>query len=123
MSAVIRIAVLALGIGAAGLPAAQAAVPRASGPKVAVLRTSPLLVRGDHFRSGERIRLVLFAERTMSWAVVASPTGVFTSRPRISLDRCQGFSLHAFGSKGSRARVLPVRSTCGGDASRGLPDR
>lgn len=118
----IRIAVLSLTIVAVAFPAAQAAVPRGSGPKLTVLRTAPLFVRGDHFRPGERIRLVLMAERTLSWTVVASPTGAFTSRPRISLDRYQGYSLHGFGSRGSRARVLPSRSTC--DALPGtLPDK
>jgi hypothetical protein len=119
---VIRIAILALGVVAAVLPAARAAAPPASGPKVVVLRTNPLVVRGDKFKSGERVRLVLMTERTVSWPVVANSSGVFTSRPRISLDRCQSFTLHAFGSKGSRARSLPSRSTCG-PSTGSLPDR
>ena len=118
----IRIAILAIGVLTAALSAAHAASPTA-GPKVVVLRTNPLVVRGDHFKSGERVGLVLTAERTVSWRVVASSQGVFTSRPRISLDRCQRYSLHAFGSKGSRARTLPLRSTCGGPSTGNLPDR
>ena len=41
---------------------------------------------------------------------MASPTGAFTVEFRVSLGACSRFTMQAFGSKGSRARIVPRRS-------------
>ena len=70
---------------------------------------APLVVSGQSFRDGERVRVVLFADGKASQVVRASLSGAFVVRFDRTMSRCMRFSLQAFGSQGSRARLMPAR--------------
>jgi hypothetical protein len=74
-----------------------------------VVDRAPLVVRGQSFRDGERVRVVLYAGGKASQVVRASQSGGFVVRFDRSMSRCGSFSLQAFGSKGSRARFMSTR--------------
>jgi len=97
--------ILVLGAFTAGVaPAAQ--------EREATLRLvdrAPLVVSGQSFRDGERVRVVLFAGGKASRLVRASLSGAFVVRFDRTMSRCVRFSLQAFGSQGSRARLIPER--------------
>lgn len=87
---------------------------RTTRPALKLLDTSPVVVRGLHFQSGERIRLTASIEGVKNARVVrASAAGAFTvgfgkgSR----VDRCGGaFVVVAIGARGSKALLkLPSR--------------
>jgi hypothetical protein len=67
---------------------------------------SPLVVRGLHFRAGERVRVtVSFGSQSRSRTVTANGQGSFTSGfGEIGFDRCSGaLSALAVGRLGDRA--------------------
>ena len=73
--------------------------------------TRPFEVRGAGFEPRERVQVLLALNGGQRWRnTVASPTGAFTVEFRVSLGACSRFTMQAFGSKGSRARILPRRS-------------
>ena len=79
-------------------------------PALAVTDTRPFEVRGAGFEPNERVQVLLAVNGGQRWrSTVASPAGVFTVEFRVSIGACSRFTMHAFGSKGSRARVLPLR--------------
>jgi hypothetical protein len=62
-----------------------------------------------HFKAEERVRVRVAAQgRAFSRTATATPAGSFTLRFRLSLGRCERFSVQAFGSEGSRARLQPT---------------
>jgi hypothetical protein len=79
-------------------------------PSLAVTDTRPFEVRGSGFEPGERVQVLLAMNGSQRWQrTVASRAGVFTVTFPVSLGACSRFTMHAFGSKGTRARILPRR--------------
>jgi hypothetical protein len=104
------ILVLAAGVLAAPAGTSQAAVPSA---RLHILQERPAVVRGDRFKGGERITVVLRTTRAWIRTGTADARGVVTVRFTVALPECGRYSLQAFGSKGSRARSIAARHTCG----------
>jgi hypothetical protein len=76
-----------------------------------VLDMQPLVVRGTGFESGERVQLLLASGEGQVWkAKVAGAAGGLTARFGVAIGGCGRFSVFAFGSRGSSARLLPRRS-------------
>jgi hypothetical protein len=97
------------------LAAAAVAAPAAlgaSGAALHVLREHPAVVRGERFKDGERVTVVLFTTHRSVRTATANDQGILTVRFSVSLPDCGRYSLQAFGSKGSRARSLAVRRVC-----------
>src|SRR5262245_22302681 len=91
---------------------ASAASAQAGQRQTATLRLvdrTPLVVRGLEFRDGERVRVVVLAGARTSQVVRASARGTFVVRFNRTVGRCARVSVQAFGSMGSRARLLPSR--------------
>lgn len=88
-----------------------AAEPRATAGKEASLVAvdlQPLVVRGTGFEPGERVRLVLNVGEGQLWRMkVAGPGGGLTTRFGVSIGGCGRVTVQAFGSRGSRARLMP----------------
>jgi hypothetical protein len=61
------------------------------------------------FGARERVTVVLVADRRVSAKLRASSAGNFVAHFNRNLGRCTRFSLQAYGSYGSRARLLPAR--------------
>jgi hypothetical protein len=79
-------------------------------PLLGVADTSPFEIRGAGFVPGERVQVLLAVGGSQLWqSAVASPAGVFRVAFRASLGPCGRFTVQAFGSRGSRARVLQRR--------------
>jgi hypothetical protein len=105
----------ALVVGLCALAAASvaSAAPQASAPKIAhlaVLDSSPLVVRGWGFESRERVSIL--ANASGGWqgkSKVATDAGTFRVTFSESLDACGRSSVRAFGSRGSQARLLGSR--------------
>lgn len=68
-------------------------------------------MRGSGFEAGERVQVLLAANGRQQWeSAVAGGAGRFTVAFRGPLGACARYTVHAFGSKGSRARVLQRRA-------------
>jgi hypothetical protein len=78
-------------------------------PSIALAGTEPLVIKGKHFKPGERVSVQVLAPVRAGRNVVASRRGAFVARFRLSVGRCERVSVHAFGSRRSRARLLPER--------------
>jgi hypothetical protein len=91
------------------LIAVNASAGISGGPTLRLVDRTPVVVRGEGFAAKERVTLVLVAERRMSKKLRAGSTGSFVARFDRDLGRCTRFSLQAYGSNGSRARMLPAR--------------
>jgi hypothetical protein len=89
--------------------AANASAGLSDRPALRLVNRAPVVVRGEGFAAKERVTVVLIADGRMSEKLRASSTGNFVARFDRSLGRCTRFSLQAFGSSGSRARLLPAR--------------
>jgi hypothetical protein len=79
-------------------------------PQVAVLDTSPFMVRGTGFHPGERVTLAITTRARVTRTVIAGPRGGFTLRmTSINLGACAGYAVRATGSMGSRTsmRIIP----------------
>ena len=82
-------------------------------PKLQALDLQPLVVRGTAFRPYERVKLILAADMAAGRILKASATGRFVARFRaVSVGRCEGFVLQAFGSRGSRAKLERLTPDC-----------
>jgi hypothetical protein len=82
----------------------------ATQPTVRLQSRAPVVVSGSSFRAGEQVAVVLSSEVRRSKKVTANARGGFTVRFAVSLDRCARLSIQAFGSTGSRARLVRTRS-------------
>jgi hypothetical protein len=102
-----------LAAAALAAPAAQARHVAVASARLDVIRERPAVVRGMRFKDGERVTVVLRTMRTWMRTATANDRGVVTVRFTVSLPDCGRYTLQAFGSKGSRARSLAVRNTCG----------
>jgi hypothetical protein len=82
-------------------------------PLLRALDLQPLVVRGTAFRPYERVKLILSADVAVGRTLKASVNGRFTTRFRtVSVGRCEGFVLQAFGSRGSRATLERLAPDC-----------
>jgi hypothetical protein len=101
------LAVLSLAV-FAFLPAASGTRPTAS-PALRVPDTTPFVVRGNSFKSREKVRVVAQVQGRHVKTVRASSIGVFTVRFSVSVQACTRYIVRATGSKGSYAylRHLP----------------
>jgi hypothetical protein len=103
--AVVACAALAWGSTTAASPTAR--------PKLQALDLQPLVVRGTAFRPYERVKLILSADVAAGRILKASANGRFVTRFRaVSVGRCEGFVLQAFGSRGSRAKLERLTPDC-----------
>ncbi len=96
----------ALALTAAAVPAlaAHAGTPARS-PGLRVVDRTPVTVRATGFAPGERVGVRLAARgRVWTRRGAAGETGSVTVRFRVSLGRCDRYTLQAFGSAGSRIR-------------------
>ena len=91
--------------GSAGGAGAQA-----QRPSLAVTDTRPFEVRGAGFEPGERVQVLLAVNGGQRWQrAVATQRGLHREFP-VSLGACSRFTIKAFGSKGSSARIVPRRA-------------
>jgi len=87
------------------VPAASAAAPR-----IVLVKSSPLVVAGSHFKPRERVTVTL-GQTTRQ--VRATTLGSFqASFGGIVLDRCSAWSVAAVGALGDRAVLLRPRAMC-----------
>src|SRR5947209_4034554 len=93
-----------LAAAALAAPAAQASQGGGPGARLQVIQERPAVVRGDRFKDGERVTVLLRTTQTWVRRATANDQGVLTVRFAISLPKCGRYTLQAFGSKGSRAR-------------------
>lgn len=91
------------------LAVANASAGLSDRPTLRLADRTPLVVVGGGFEPRERVTLVLVADRRVSEKLRAGAGGNFVARFNWSLGRCTRFSLQAYGSNGSRARLLPAR--------------
>jgi hypothetical protein len=91
------------------LLAAHASAGISAGPTLRLVDRTPVVVRGEGFAAKERVTLVLVADRRVSKRVHAGSAGSFVARFDRNLGLCTRFSMQAYGSNGSRARMLPTR--------------
>ena len=113
------------GVAATLVAVSVASAERSARPALAVADETPVVLRGSGFKPGERVRVFLQAgEGKWTRTTEAGSAGGFTVRFPLALPGCGQPSAHAFGSEGSRARLLPARRvdrSCGPGS--GLPDR
>jgi hypothetical protein len=91
---------------AAALAATPALGATSAQPVLRLLDRTPVTVTGRGFQPGETVRLRLTLQGETWTRRATSATGSFRATFTISLGRCRSFSLQAFGSKGSRARLF-----------------
>jgi len=108
---------LVAGLCAFGVAGVASAAPQISAPKMAslqVMDTTPVVVRGWGFEGRERVSVVLNAGREWESKVkMTTDAGVFRVKFADSLGSCERLSIRAWGSRGSRARVLTPRYQVG----------
>jgi hypothetical protein len=75
-------------------------------PLLHLVDRTPVVVRGSGFEAGERVSVALSAGTRSIRRAQATEAGTFVVRFGVSLGRCTGYSLQAYGSAGSRARLL-----------------
>jgi hypothetical protein len=88
------------------------AIASAAGTAPAGLRVvdlTPVTVQGLRFRAGERVRVVLSADRQYVRAVRASRSGSFLAKFAVYADVCTAFNLRATGASGAVAVVARKR--------------
>lgn len=101
--------------GAAVVGVSWAASDRdAAAPRIALLDTDPVSVRGTNFKSAERVQVeVVAGNKKVTRSATGSTTGAFTMRMAgIDPNACQGFSITATGNKGSRATFKRAPGQC-----------
>jgi hypothetical protein len=67
---------------------------------------APVVVHGTGFRPAERVSVLVVSGERRSKSVRSSASGAFRVRFPVSLGRCAPLSVQAFGSAGSRARLV-----------------
>jgi hypothetical protein len=93
---------LTLGFVVASASASGAAVNR---PTLRIVDRAPVVIRGAGFAADERVTVVVAARSRSSKRVTATSSGTFIARFNVVLGRCSRYSIQAFGSTGSRARL------------------
>jgi hypothetical protein len=84
--------------------ASASGVSAQPGPHLRIVAHSPLSLRGQGFKPGERVTLrVTLGHAAAKRHVTATAEGAFTSTfSSVSLDGCKALHVEAAGSKGSR---------------------
>jgi hypothetical protein len=96
---------------AVGAASAQPLTASGKNASLSAVDLRPLVVVGARFEPGERVRLMLSAGEGQQWRTkVAGPAGRLTVRFAVSVGACSRFAVFAVGSRGSRARILPLRT-------------
>ena len=82
--------------------------------KLKLVQLHPLVVRGTAFRTGERVRVTVYAKIAHVEKTTASSSGAFRmSFGNVAIGRCSGFRVTAVGNLGSRASLkLPPLPAC-----------
>jgi len=84
------------------LPAAVGAARMPATLDVSAMK--PFVVKGTHFKRGEKVRVITMLKGRHVRVVTASRRGVFNARfLRLKATFCSGYTVRALGSKGSRA--------------------
>jgi hypothetical protein len=113
--------VLLLGV---SLPATVASGSFADRPVLRLVDRAPVVVRGSGFDAGEQVSVALSAGTRSVRRAQATDTGAFLVRFGVSLGRCARYSVQAFGSTGSRARIVSrVALACVSSGKQGTWDR
>ena len=87
------LALLPTAVGAARMPAL-----------IDVSAMKPFVVKGSHFKRGEKVRVVTILRGQHVRVVTATRKGTFSARfLRLKATFCSGYTVRALGSKGSRA--------------------
>jgi hypothetical protein len=96
--------VTAFAVAAALAPTVAATTAR---PSLRMVDRTPVIVSGRSFQPEEAVRLRLTTGgRTLTRRALTTASGTFSVRFAVSLGRCATFSLQAFGSTGTRARLF-----------------
>ena len=95
---------LALGLAVGSASTSGAAATR---PTLRVVDRTPLVVSGAAFAPGERVTVVVAAGSRWSKRVTTTGRGTFVVRFNVRLGPCARYTVQAFGSTGSRARLIP----------------
>ena len=115
-AAVRGVAALVAVVAAAGCGGTAAKRHAAAPVRTAALRlveAQGVTFRGTGFRSGERVRVDVIAQRRWSATVVADSKGVFTvTFPRAHDNACAEFGATAIGNRGSRASFKRAPGEC-----------
>jgi hypothetical protein len=99
-------------------PAAFAASSSASAeavvrPTLRLVDRHPFLVRGQNFKAGEVVKIVLITNEQRSLRLSASEEGAFTANfGEVKIPSCTGFVVWALGVRGSRATVKLPAPAC-----------
>jgi hypothetical protein len=101
-SAIVLAAAVAIGVGSGG-------DARSAPPSLRLADMKPLVVQGARFKPRERISIQVMAPVRAGRAVIADRRGSFRVRFRFRVEQCERVSVQAFGSRGSRSRLLPQR--------------
>jgi hypothetical protein len=82
-------------------------------PTLRLVGYEPLIVRGDAFRPGERVRLfALGSLKHLNRTTTASASGAFKASFKLGSDRCSPLVVAAVGSLGSRASARVQHRPC-----------
>jgi hypothetical protein len=92
------------------LPTAIASGSFAGSPTLRLADRSPVTVRGLGFAAGERVSVALAAGTRSVRTTQVSANGTFVVRFSVSLGRCTRYTVQAFGSTGTRARLSSRRA-------------
>lgn len=107
------VALLAGILVACGSAAAGDESEAAAKAKLRLAGGAPLTIRGTDFKSRERVRLIVVESKKVTKTLTATEGGAFVVRFRgLALDKCQGFTAFAVGSRGSRASVSSPNVYC-----------
>src|SRR4051812_14854171 len=88
---------------AALLAAAPVAFGGSPRPTLRPVSMQPLVIKGAHFKPGERVRVTVRPPGAGRRLVVRKDGTLTVSFPGVAVDRCTGVSLSAVGSFGDRA--------------------
>jgi hypothetical protein len=82
-------------------------------PTLRLVDRHPFVVRGQHFKAGEVVKVVLTANEQRSIKLTANEDGSFTANfGDVSIPRCTGFAVWALGARGSRAALKLLAPAC-----------
>ena len=90
---------------AASEASTQSGVDAPGKPRLEIVRTVPLPIRGVGFRAGERVRILATGGGADTKRVTATVAGAFTLRLRVRVGRCTSLVVQAVGAAGSRAMI------------------
>jgi hypothetical protein len=109
----VLLCVLAL-VAIGAFSSASAAGDMAVRPSLTVSAPGPLVVSGTRFRPYERVTLRFVVNGELSLKVVrASAAGRLVARFLRGVPDCEGFTVSAVGSRGSRVLVRQLPPPCG----------